>query len=319
MSDLHSSHLSPSRVTIALCTYNGARHLEAQLASYLAQSHTQWDLWVSDDGSHDATPALLDAFARTHGEGRDIRIIKGPRAGVAANFLSLLCHPDFPVQPCALSDQDDVWLPEKLALGMAAIKDKKPALYGAQSIHTDATLTPVGHSLGGGDAGFRGRPSFGNALVQNIVSGHSALLNTAALALVRAAGVPQNIPYHDWWLYQLISGAGGRVTVSSDAVLLYRQHGANAMGSHQGLRANLTRVAQVFGSTYGGWIAASTAALQAVQTVLSPDARATLAALRAAPPRAGSARLRILHRHGIARQGRISTAVLYLAVLLGRC
>lgn len=308
----------PSRVTIALCTYNGATHLEAQLASYVAQTYAHWDLWVSDDGSGDATRALLEAFARAHGAGRKIRILKGPRAGVAANFLSLLCLPDFPDQPCALSDQDDVWLPEKLALGMAEMEWGTPCLYGAQSIHTDAELNPVGHSLGGGTSGVIGVPSFGNALVQNIVSGHSALLNASALAVVRAAGVPQGIPYHDWWLYQLISGTGGCVVVRPDAVLLYRQHGANAMGSHQGLRANLVRVVQVFGQTYGGWIAANTAALRAVQDLLTPQTRAMLAALGDAPPRAGLARLRVLRRHGIARQGRVGTVSLYLAVLLGR-
>lgn len=309
----------PSRVTIALCTYNGAAHLEAQLASYVAQTHANWDLWASDDGSDDATRALLAQFARTHGAGRDIRIIDGPRTGVAANFISLLCHPDFPDQPCALSDQDDVWLPEKLALGMTAIADQKATLYGAQSIHTDANLSPIGHSLGGGTTSFQSLPSFGNAVVQNIVSGHSTMLNAAALALVRAAGVPQGIPYHDWWLYQLISGAGGRVVIRPDAVLFYRQHGANAMGSHQGLRANLTRMAQVFGSTYGCWIAANTAALHAVQHLLTPAAHATLAALHKAPPRVGPERLRVVRRHGITRQGRAGTALLYLAVLLGRC
>ena len=307
------SDLSPSRITIALCTYNGAHHLEAQLDSYLAQSYTQWDLWISDDGSQDATRVLLDDFSRKYGAGRDIRIIKGPCAGVAENFLSLLCHPEFPTQTCALSDQDDVWLPEKLALGMVGIEDDMPCLYGAQSIHTDASLNPIGSSIG------KGRPSFGNALVQNIVSGHSTMLNASALALVRAAGVPQGIPYHDWWLYQLITGAGGRVVVRSDRVLLYRQHDANAMGSHQGLRANFTRLSQMFGRTYGGWIASNNAALRAVPHVLTPAARATLAALAQAPPRVCAlARLRILYRHRIARQGLLGTVLLYLAVLLGR-
>lgn len=310
---------SPFRVTIALCTYNGAQHLEAQLASYLVQSHTNWDLWISDDGSNDETLALLKAFAQANGTTRDIRIIKGPRAGVAANFLSLLCHPNFPLQPCALSDQDDVWLPEKLALGLDELTGDTPCLYGAQSIHTDVTLTPVGHSLGGGHAGFTGAPSFGNALVQNIVSGHSAMLNTPALALVRAGGVPENIPYHDWWLYQLIAGAGGRVIVRSDKVLLYRQHAENAMGSHQGLRANMTRLTQIIESTYVGWIEANTTALRAVSDVLTPDALAVLTALEQTPPRFGTlARLRILRHHHIARQGKLGNVLLYLGVLLGR-
>ncbi|UOA29055.1 glycosyltransferase [Pseudosulfitobacter sp. DSM 107133] len=300
----------PPRVTIALCTRNGAAHLGAQLDSYVAQTHGDWDLWVSDDGSDDATRDILETFARNHGAGRTIRIIDGPQQGVAANFLSLLCHPDLPAQPVALSDQDDVWLPEKLALGLRDLGGAAPCLYGAQSVHVDEDLTPIGHSLGGGTAGF------GNALVQNIVSGHSAMMNAAALALVRAAGVPGGIPYHDWWLYQLISGAGGHVIVRPDKVLLYRQHGTNTMGSHQGTRALLTRLGQLLGTTFGGWVAANTTALRRCETVLNPSARTVLSDLQS--HKRGPARLRVFRRHGITRQGRLGTAALYLAVLLGR-
>lgn len=303
---------SSPRVTIALCTYNGAEHLAAQLDSYATQTHSAWDLWISDDGSQDTTRALVESFAARHGTDRTIRLIEGPRAGFASNFLTLLCHPELPEQPVALSDQDDVWLPEKLARGMAHMGSGLPCLYGAQSVHTDSALRAVGRSLGGGDA------RFGNALVQNIVSGHSAMLNPAALALVRKAGVPRGLPYHDWWLYQLVTGAGGKVIVASDTVLLYRQHSGNAMGSHQGGRALMTRMAQVFGQTYGGWIAANTAALRAVSPLLTQEAQDILALLETHPPRIGLARARAFSRAGITRQGRLGTVLLYLAILAGR-
>lgn len=307
-----SSAHSTQRVTIALCTYNGADHLEAQLASYLAQTHTAWDLWISDDGSTDATLDIIHAFAAAHGALHDVRILTGPRDGVAANFIQLLCHPDLPSHPVALSDQDDVWLPEKLALALVEMTEEGPLLYGAQSISVDAALRPIGRSIGGGT------PSFGNALVQNIVSGHSLMLNPAALKVVRTAGVPQNIPYHDWWLYQLITGTGGKVVVRADTVLLYRQHTGNVMGSHQGVRAMLTRITQVFGRTFGEWIVQNTQNLRMLETNLTPDTALTLAALYAAPPRIGYARLAVFRRHNITRQGRLGTIALYLAVLLGR-
>lgn len=308
----------PPRVTIALATRNGAAHLRAQLDSYAAQDHTAWDLWVSDDGSTDTTRAILDEFTAVHGAGRTIRVLEGPQAGVAANFLSLLCHPDLPAQPVALSDQDDVWLPHKLSLGLRDMdSDTTPTLHGAQSVHVDAALRPIGHSLGGGTPSSDKTlvPSFGNALVQNIVSGHSAMLDTAAVALVRRAGLPQGIPYHDWWLYQLVTGAGGRVCVRPDAVLLYRQHGTNAMGSHQGARAALTRASQVLGTTFGDWITANTKALRKTGAMTAAS-ETVLAALETESR--GLTRVRAFRRHGIARQGRLGTAALYLAVALGR-
>jgi glycosyltransferase involved in cell wall biosynthesis len=304
---------SDTRITILLCTLNGAAHLEEQLNSYLAQDHPHWDLWVSDDGSTDGTLDVLEEFRRRHGASHDIRVLPGPRRGTAANFLTLLCHPDLPAnRPVALSDQDDVWLPGKLTRALAALDRSGPVtLYSGQSFHTDAALRQIGLSRPP-----RRTPSFRNALTQNVVSGHSLVMDAGALALVRQAGVPDAVPYHDWWLYQLISGAGGQVRVDTARMIHYRQHGDNAMGAHEGWQATLERVGQVLGRTYGDWIARNTAALDRVADLLTPENRALLAAMRAVPP--GPARARLLWRLGLYRQTRAATAAFYLAALLGR-
>lgn len=302
------------RITILLATWNGAAHLQEQLESYRAQTHEAWDLWVSDDGSSDATLAILEAFRAAESPRREVRIVAGPRRGHAANFLSLLCHPELPAGPVALSDQDDVWLPGKLALALAALKNAGPvALYGAQSIHTDQALRRIG-----GSRPPRGRPCFGNALTQNVVSGHSATLSAGALELVRRAGVPEGIPYHDWWLYQLVSGAGGEIVIDTAKVLYYRQHLSNAMGAHQGLSARLVRARQVLGRTYAGWVGANLAALDRVSGLLTPENRALIETLRAERPHPGLSRLLTFRRLGLHRQTRLTTASLYLAAALGR-
>ncbi len=302
------------RITILLCTRNGARYLEAQLQSYLDQDHTDWDLWVSDDGSQDDTVTILDRFAAAQAGRHRVRRIAGPGQGVAANYLSALCHPDFPTGPVALSDQDDVWHSTRLARALDHLAPcAGPALYGAQYAYVDAGLHPLGRS----SAPTR-TPSFGNALVQNIVSGHTATLNAAALALVRRAGVPQGVPYHDWWLYQLITGAGGTVVIDPQEVLLYRQHGLNAMGGHRGPRATLQRMGQVLGRTYGDWLAANRRALMDRDALLSPAARDTLETLHTSPIRAGPARMRVLARAGLRRTGHAGQTALMLAAFLGR-
>lgn len=299
----------PPHITIALCTYNGAAHLRAQLDSYLAQDHTAWSLWVSDDGSTDDTRTILQDFAQTHGAQHPLRVIDGPQQGVAANYLSLLCHPEFPAGMTALSDQDDIWHAHKLSRAVEVMQEAtQPWLYGAQSVHVDDTLAPIGASSTTGAV-----PAFSNALVQNIVSGHSAVLSAQTLALVRRAGVPQGIPYHDWWLYLLVTGAGGHVVVDEAETLLYRQHGDNLMGAHGGWRSTVARLSQVFGTTYAGWLDANTAALSACAGLLTPKARETLHSF-AARPRT----LRMLRHAGIHRQGRMGTACVHLAALLRR-
>lgn len=299
-------------ITILMATLNGARHLPAQLDSLVAQSHRDWRLWISDDGSTDATLDVIRAFAATHPE-REVRIVAGPGRGAAANFMHLLCHPDLPPGPVALCDQDDVWLKGKLARAARRIDvTDRPVLYAAESLLVDESLRPFRIS-----AERKAQPSFANALVQNLFGGHTTAMNAAALALVRQAGVPQGIAYHDWWIYQLLSGAGAECRLDALPVALYRQHGGNDIGAPAGLRAALTRAARVVGRDYGDWVAAHICALRQVQMLLTPEARALLAAVERAP-RTGPARAAAFRKLGLARSTHPASAALWLAAAFGR-
>lgn len=299
-------------ITIALCTHNGAAHLRAQLESYLAQTHENWSLWVSDDGSTDATRCILEDFAARHGHAHAIRIIEGPQQGAMTNYMSLLCHPDFPAGTVALSDQDDIWFEDKLARALHKMgQSETPLLYGAQNRIVDARLRPIGASKARSCT-----PGFDNALVQNIISGHSAVLNPSALALVRRVGVPENVPFHDWWLYLLITGAGGRAIIDSAQVLLYRQHGNNVMGAHHGIRANMRRMRQISAQNFKTWTRANATALLACDEVLMPQAQHMLNSFIL--PRQGPARAMQLRNLGVRRHRPMATAGIYLAAVLGR-
>lgn len=306
--------LRRARFTIVLGSYNGEKWLADQLASYKAQTDTAWDLWVSDDGSTDATRDIVRAFASEVAPTHAVRLIDGPGRGFATNFLSALCHPDFPAGPVALSDQDDVWHPGKLAHARAGLGTGGPVtIYGALLRMTDAGLQPIGRS-----SPPKRPPGFGNALAQNVVSGNSLVLSPGALDLVRRVGVPAGVPYHDWWLYQMVSGAGGSVVIDPRIVVDYRQHGQNTMGAHRGFVATLERTRQVLGRDYGDWIAANIAALKAAEAELTRRNRARLRALTAVPVRPGLARMRAFARAGVYRQTRLTTLALYLAAVLGR-
>lgn len=305
-------------VSILLATYNGARWLPAQLDSLARQSHRDWSLWVGDDGSTDGTRQIIADFVAGAGAGHAVRLIEGPRQGAAQNFLALLTHPDLPAGPgqfAALCDQDDVWLPGKLARALDRLAQKdaaRPVIYGAQSLHIDEEGRPVGRSRRP-----RGTVSLGNAVVQNMVSGHSTVLNPAALALARQAGRHPGIAFQDWWLSLLVLAAGGEALIDDETVLHYRQHGHNVLGAPAGLAAQLHRIGLLFGHDYARWIAANLAALRASPVALTPEAQAMLDGL-ATPARPGLARLQALRRLGIRRQSRIGTAFLWLGAVLGR-
>lgn len=310
----------PPEILIALCSYNGGRWLAAQLESIAAQDFQNWALWVSDDGSTDDTKSIVAAFQAQHSE-HDIRLVDGPQLGGTQNFLSLICHPDLPLTPdtyLALCDQDDIWLPQKLSRGLEALQAQpdadRPLIYGAQSRHIDEQGRTVGHSRRP-----RGEVVLQNAVVQNMVSGHSLILNPAALALARQAGRPKGIGFQDWWLSLLVLACGGRAVIDEAEVLLYRQHANNVMGAPKGAAAAWLRLRQLWSGTYRGWIDANLVGLCAVQNRLTPEAQRIGAALTtpADGPALlnGPSRLKTYRRLGIHRQSHLGSGLLYAAAL----
>ena len=306
---------APPHVTILMATCNGARYLPEQLASFLTQSHRNWSLWVSDDGSTDATLAILTRFAQDHPD-HPLTILNGPQRGAALNFLSLLCHPNGPEGYVALSDQDDVWLPGKLARALQwlePIGQDHPAAYGARTHLADEALNVYGLSpLHRRPAGFQ------NAVVQNILGGNSTVLNPGAVALLRHAGIPEGIAFHDWWIYLLISGAGGTVLIDPEPVLIYRQHHANMLGTNAGMAAFARRFGQVFGRNYRHWQMGNIAALSRIAGQLSPLNRAKLLAYSQSCGRSGPGHALNLWKLGFRRQTALGTALILLAACVGR-
>lgn len=303
-------------VRILMATRNGAAHLPAQLGSLLAQTHDDWSLWASDDGSTDATPDLLAGFAVAH-PGREVRLLDGPRRGAAANFLSLMAHPGLPPGPVALADQDDVWLPHRLGRGLAAVAGEEPAFYASATILADAE-----GRLGRVSSRHPRPPAFANALVQNVLAGNTLILNAAALALLRRtlpAALTHSVAHHDWWVYLVATGAGARVVLDPEPGLLYRQHEGNVMGAHRGPRVALARLGALGGGRWGDWVGRNLAALDACRDVLTPEARALadrLAAIRRLP--GPLARLRALGATPLHRQTSGQDLALRATALMGR-
>lgn len=304
-------------VVILLALYRGARHLRAQLDSYVAQTHGAWRLIVSDDSPEDdGSGAILEAFAEDHPE-RIREWCIGPKQGFAQNFLSLLAAvpPDAPL--AALSDQDDVWFPNKLTRGvtaLAAIPPEVPALYCASTMVCDEELIPLGPS-----DSFSRPATFRNALVQSIGGGNTMILNRAALDLVVAAAREAGeIVAHDWWLYQVITGCGGRVLRDPDPVLFYRQHAHNVIGANLSNKAQLERLRQLLKGRFNSWNRVNVAALLRSEHRFSFQARQVLASYCAAMQGSMLRRLMALRASGVYRQSRVGTLALYIACILGR-
>ncbi|MGK9148839.1 glycosyltransferase family 2 protein [Plantibacter flavus] len=219
------------RVSVALCTYNGAAYVEEQLQSILAQTVLPGEIVVSDDGSTDGTVELVERIVSSSPV--PVLVRRNARAlGVTRNFESAMraTRGSFIV----LSDQDDAWHPERLARALTEFA-ARPEL---QLVCSDARLVdgagaPLGTTLFGslsiGDLE-RSEIAAGRAfpilLRRNLVTGATVMLRRE----VFETAVPFPAPWvHDEWL-AIIAAARGPIALLDDQLVDYRQHGANQIG-----------------------------------------------------------------------------------------
>lgn len=300
-------------------TCHGEEFLPSQLSSIVAQTHTSWALWASDDSCRPATWQMLENYRHAWEQGSHpgrLHLRQGLQQGFAANFLSLLSAPEIHADYYAFADQDDVWHADKLAravAALAAVPADTPALYAARTRLVDATGQPLGLS----PAAPRG-PGFGNALVQNIAGGNTMVMNAAARRLLCRVPDGASTGLHDWWCYLVVSGAGGVVLHDPIPCLDYRQHGGNLIGQRRGWRTLSRRLAHVWQGGHRRQIEYNLAALMACRPWLEPDNAQRLEAFYTARLGGLWQRTARLYRAGAYRQSRTGQLAMYLAAILKR-
>lgn len=298
-------------VAILLATRNGERFLQEQLASYERQTFRDWELYASDDGSSDRTIALIQDFVQT--QNRKVVVRSGPQRGYSQNFMSLVLDVSVAADFFAFSDQDDIWSDDKLerALGwLNTIPADDPAVYFTRT----ELMDEAGNYLGLSPL-FQRTPDFRNALVQNIGGGNTMVFNKAARQLLIDFGAHDAVS-HDWWLYQVVTGAGGAVRYDPVPSVKYRQHGKNMVGSGAGWRARMDRLRLMAAGRVRRWNAANLKALGGCKALLSPESQRTLQHFARAREAVWPLRLFHLYRSGVYRQSSFDQVGLYLAAFL---
>lgn len=203
------------KISIAMATYNGAKFLREQLDSFSAQTRLPDELVVCDDGSKDATLAILDAFAATAPFA--VRVIRNPEnLGFKRNFEKAiaLCQGDI----IFISDQDDVWLADKLAVVEQEFQRSPDVMVTINDmIITDADLNHSNKTLLGA---FRVAGSNDNRLI----AGCAVAIRRSFLPVL--APFPSEYMGHDGWIGDLSVSLGVRKLIDQP-LQLYRRHGAN--------------------------------------------------------------------------------------------
>ncbi len=210
-------------ISVCMATYNGEAFIEAQLRSILASPRID-EVVVSDDDSSDATLARIAAL----GDAR-VRVVAGPRAGLIRNFENALSQARGEV--IFLSDQDDVWQPQKVEVVLEALIDADLVVTDCRVV--DGDLHVVAPSF------FRvhgSRPGFARNLLRNGYLGCCMAFRRSVLE--RALPFPPALPMHDWWI-GLVAERSVRVRFLDTPLTLYRRHDANASSASERSRASL--------------------------------------------------------------------------------
>jgi glycosyltransferase involved in cell wall biosynthesis len=306
--------IAAARVAILMCTKDGAAFLDEQLRSIADQSHTNWSLFVSDDGSTDETREILRRFADSHAQKTAVR--NGPRQGVCANFLSLATDPTIDADYFAFSDQDDLWYKDKLARALTwlvTVPADVPALYCGRT----ELVSDDGRSYGFSPL-FTRPIAFRNAIIQSLGGGNTMVFNKAAKRLLETTGKLE-VVLHDWWMYQLVSAVGGAIHYDPQPSLKYRQHSENLIGSNRGWRARLIRIHMMLKGRFRDWNAMNIAALQRVPAhLIQPQNSQVLQLFAKARTASLLERLYYLKRSGVYRQTWLGNIGLLAATLLKR-
>ncbi|MBP5385604.1 MAG: glycosyltransferase family 2 protein [Lachnospiraceae bacterium] len=228
-------------VDILLATYNGGKYLGELLASLLQQTYRNLHILIRDDGSKDDTVKILREYEAVS-DGR-IEIITDDRGnlGVTNNMFCLLTHSRAPyVMFC---DQDDVWMPDKVATLLKAIRLKEKQ-FGSQSIlvHADAVtvdenLKPVSPDAKKSLTSYQtGRDKRKNSFVQlllcNTAQGASMIFNrklVEELEPIMHAILPNHVIYDS--ITASVCSISGHVFYLARPLMYYRQHGRNLVGA----------------------------------------------------------------------------------------
>lgn len=302
------------KIQILMAVYDGAPFLPDQLRSLTSQTVNDWRLLASDDSDVDESRGIIERFAAEVPQ--EVALIRGPKAGFAANYLHLIRYAE--PGPVALADQDDIWMPEKLARArdmLAAMPQDQPGLYCARPQPWSGTNGDFQRPM----PATRRPLGLRNALIENVAVGNTIVLNAAGAELARQMAPKVGALFaHDWWLYQLISGVDGYLHHDDGPpVVLYRQHGGNQIGAGRGLVAQIRRKRAVLRHAFAERLTLNAAAMEAARDVLTPENAALFDGFETARRLPVGARLAAFRRLGVYRQSVLGTAGFFGAAALG--
>lgn len=231
------------QIDVLLATYNGEKYVREQIESILNQSYKNIRLIISDDCSNDNTVNILKEYEKK--DNRVILYIQSQNLGVVANIEFLLKKVENRLY--MLSDQDDIWLPEKIEKSVEVLKINDVDLVFGDLEVVDKELKTI-------------YPSFGdfmllNKKIRNYINTYrlNYLYNcvTGCTVLSKREFIEKILPLpksskyliHDHWIGLIVS-LNGKLAYIPEKYIKYRQHGNNEVGTKK-VSHNMTDLEEV--------------------------------------------------------------------------
>lgn len=215
------------KVNILMSTYNGQQFLAEQIRSIQEQTYADWTLLIRDDGSSDQTREMIRDFARQDSRICFIDADSNENLGVIKSFHRLVNYE--PADYYFFSDQDDVWLPDKVKRSLEEASSHpadQPLMVYMDLKVVNQDLEVMAESM------VRSQSHHANTelvqeLTENTVTGGVAMINHSLAQLWQET---DGILMHDWYL-ALLASAFGRLVFIDQPGELYRQHADNVLGA----------------------------------------------------------------------------------------
>ena len=215
------------KINILMSTYNGEMFLADQIKSIQNQTVKDWTLYIRDDGSSDKTRDIINAYAQADSRIVFINPEHQNNLGVIRNFYTLLKHSE--ADYYFFSDQDDIWLENKLEVTLAKAKEypsDKPLLVYTDLKIVNQELTVLHESM------IKTQSDHANTelvqeLTENTVTGGTMMINHA---LAQYWNEADHLLMHDWYLALVASAMGSLIYIDTPTEL-YRQHDHTVLGA----------------------------------------------------------------------------------------
>lgn len=211
--------MSSSNISVVMATFNGSKYLSAQLDSILAQTLKPYEIIIIDDCSSDDTWDILQSYQRQYDF---IKLYQNDKnMGCVKSFFTGLQYSTSDY--IAFCDQDDLWLPNKLAVLTNSIGDNLLIFSGERLIDSNSNMIH-GILCANNCAGL----SFFDYLLQNKVRGCCSMISRKILDY----GYLEAFYIHDHY-FALLASSLNKIQYIPNQLVLYRQHNDNVIGANK--------------------------------------------------------------------------------------